>query len=356
MLAGGDRVEVFAAGDGPATTHQREGRLTITRIGGGARPAGGDRLFYSDGDGAPETLERGGAAIWWQALGFWSALGAAVRARIEHLDALEAHWLVPCAAVAMLVAPHKSLRAYAHSGDVALLERLPAGDAVARFLARAASRADLIFVTAALRARFAARAGVAAAAAGRVAQLQPPVDLFPAITEGSRCAARRELGIVGPTVIAVGRLVPIKGFEHLIRACAEIPRVGDSAAGPLNLIIVGDGPERARLQAAAGGAGVRLTLPGWVPRAQVSRWLHAADVYAQPSRSLASGRSEGMPVATLEALAVGLPVVATEQAGLRELTNRHPSVHLVAPDDHAALAEALAGDLSRFCVGSVTAV
>jgi glycosyltransferase involved in cell wall biosynthesis len=124
----------------------------------------------------------------------------------------------------------------------------------------------------------------------------------------------------------------------------------------LQLIIVGDGPERARLQAAARGAGVRLTLPGWVPRAQVSRWLHAADVYAQPSRSLASGRSEGLPVAALEALAVGLPVVATEQAGLRELTSRHPSVHLVAPDDRAALATALAADLSRFCVGSVTAV
>jgi glycosyltransferase involved in cell wall biosynthesis len=144
-------------------------------------------------------------------------------------------------------------------------------------------------------------------------------------------------------LIAVGRLVPIKRFEHLIAACAVLRAT--SAAEP-RLIIVGDGSRRDSLQSAARRAGVALELPGWVPREQLATWLHAADVFAQTSTTLPSGRTEGMPLAILEALAVGLPVVATDQAGLRELAVRHQSMVLVAGAD----CRALAAELARFCV------
>jgi glycosyltransferase involved in cell wall biosynthesis len=79
---------------------------------------------------------------------------------------------------------------------------------------------------------------------------------------------------------------------------------------------LGDGPERARLDRLAAELGVRLHLPGFVPRPDVAAWLRAADLYAQPSVQLANGRTEGAPVATLEARAVGIPVVATSDPDL----------------------------------------
>ncbi|HEX3694617.1 MAG TPA: glycosyltransferase family 4 protein [Polyangia bacterium] len=348
LLAEGHAVEVFAAADTRATTRSVEGALTITRIG--LDPQGGEPLFY--GDGGPEALERGGARAWWQALRFSTDLATAVRARLPHLDALEAHWLVPCVAVAATVAPQKPLRAFSHSGDVALLERLPAGDALARTLAARIAGADLLFVTDDLRRRFAALVG---RAIGRVQHLAAPADLFPPITPASRQAARAALGLAGPTVIAVGRLVPIKGFHRLIDACAEAAAIGGQGL-PLTAIIVGDGPERGALAAAARVAGVRLTLPGWVPRSNLAHWLHAADAYAQPSLALPSARREGLPVATLEALAVGLPVIASDEPGLRELDVDKNRLLLIETKNRRAFGDALIGTLSRNCVGVVTAV
>jgi glycosyltransferase involved in cell wall biosynthesis len=164
------------------------------------------------------------------------------------------------------------------------------------------------------------------------------------------------LGLAGPTVIAVGRLVPIKGFHRLIDACAEAaPAVGGRDQS-LTAIIVGDGPERGALAAAAHAAGVRLALPGWVPRSTLARWLHAADVYTQPSLVMRSGRREGLPVAALEALAVGLPVIASDEPGLRELDVDKNRLLLIETKNRRAFGDALIGTLSRNCVGVVTAV
>ncbi|HVR61163.1 MAG TPA: hypothetical protein VMU50_04650, partial [Polyangia bacterium] len=99
LLDAGHAVDVIAAGPDGATTRARADRLTITRIGGGAVGS----LF--DGEGAPERLERGGARAWLAALGFWNAQAAALRARAAALDAVEAHWLLPSAAVAIQAAP-----------------------------------------------------------------------------------------------------------------------------------------------------------------------------------------------------------------------------------------------------------
>ena len=68
------------------------------------------------------------------------------------------------------------------------------------------------------------------------------------------------------------------------------------------------------------------------------RWLRAADAFALPSRTLTSGRSEGLPCALLEALEAGLPAVASDLPGIRELqATIAPSLVLVPPDDPLAL-------------------
>ncbi|HVZ71762.1 MAG TPA: glycosyltransferase family 4 protein [Polyangia bacterium] len=327
LLADGHDVDVIAAGAPSRTSAvSRGGRLTITRLP--AHVGDGPDLFA--GAGAPETLEAGAAAAWLGAARFSAALAAEVRARASGWARVESHWLAPCALAVAAGAPALAHRATAHSGDVALLERVPFGRTLARALV--ASGATLVFVSEALRRRFSALVG-SHIEVGDVERLRVPA-LFTRASRPDR-AMRAALGLSSPTVVAVGRLVPIKGFDLLVRACAS------TEGGRVPLVIVGDGPERARLRRLADGLGVDLKTPGHVARAEVGAWLRAADLYAQPSRVLPNGRTEGLPVATLEALATGLPAVVSDSGGLGELAAVDSSVEVVPAGDVPALARAV---------------
>jgi glycosyltransferase involved in cell wall biosynthesis len=294
LQAAGHEVEVVAAGaDGPAAVEKIEEGARVTRI-----PCGGG-LFY--GGGAPEALEHGQVAPWLAAVRFTTALSTATRARRSGWHRIEAHWLVPCALAAAAAAPGLPRVGYAHSGDVALLERLPFGRAIAR---RLAADTTLRFVSVELRARFSALAGLVAPIGTVEPMIVPPIFFR---RGGPDPELRRALGLRGPTVLAVGRLVPIKGHDRLLGACARAAAAG---AGPIELVILGDGPGRAQLDRRARTLGLSLRLPGFVARAEVARWLRAADLFAHSSVRLPNGRGEGAPVAEREARAVGIPVVA----------------------------------------------
>ena len=305
LLAEGHRVEVLAAcvaGDVSSVTVH--GRLTVRRVP--ASPA----LFYREG--APEALERGGA-IWLAAAQFSVALAAAARKGRGCWDAIESHWLVPSALAASAVAPALPRRAFAHSGDVALLERIPFGRTIARRLARDGT--ELRFVSADLHERFARLCGVTANVGnvGIVETLEVPAALF-SPRAAPDASLRRRLGVAAPTVLAVGRLVPIKGHAALLHGCARA-RAWSTAARRTEVVILGDGPERARLTRLAAALEVPLRLIGTVPRAEVADWLRAADLFAHPSGRLANGRTEGAPIAAREARAIGIPVVVTNEVG-----------------------------------------
>jgi glycosyltransferase involved in cell wall biosynthesis len=291
LVAEGHDVEVLAAGDTDGQATDADG-VRVTRI------AGGD-LFYRAG--APEALERDRGAAWVDAVRYTVGLSRAVRARAHGWDRIEAHWLVPSALAAAAAAPAVPRIAFAHSGDVSLLERLPLGDAVARQLARDTT---LRFVSAELQRRF-TRLVRSPTLVGAVEPM-PVAGIF-SRRAGPDSALRSALGLERPTVLAVGRLVPIKGHDRLLRACARVAAVH---GGPLEVVILGDGPDRAWLDQRARALGLSLRLPGFVPRDEVARWLGAADVFVHSSVRLANGRGEGAPVAEREARAVGLPVVS----------------------------------------------
>lgn len=332
-LAGtGAEVEVLAAGHGD--TWARDPGVRVIAV-----PAA-PMLF--GGAGAPEALEAGGAAVWVAALEFSARLANMAATRAPSWSAIESHWLLPCALVASTVASGKIHRAFVHGGDVGLLERLWAGDAIARFLL--GSGAELVFVSESLRGRFAGLGGVAPAAlAERTSVCAAPVDesIFQPRPAARRRAARRRMmrGAMMDThklVLGVGRLVPIKGYDLLIRAVARLP-LHDRPA----VVIIGEGPERERLEHLAASRDVTLHLPGRASRAAVVDWLAAADVFVHPARVLPSGRVEGMPLAPREALATGMVVVASTCSGLQELEPRE-GLLLVPPEDPAALAQVLA--------------
>jgi len=150
----------------------------------------------------------------------------------------------------------------------------------------------------------------------------------------TRAAARARLGLPADAFViaGVGRLVPIKGFDLLVDALPAIAARVPSARA----LLIGDGEERAALEAraAALGVGERLSITGAVT--DVEGVLAAADVLAAPSRN------EGMGRVLVEAMAIGLPVVGTTVGGIPDVIIDGECGRLVAPDDAAALAAALA--------------
>lgn len=144
-------------------------------------------------------------------------------------------------------------------------------------------------------------------------------------------------------VLAVGRLVEKKGFVHLVRAAAD-----PALAGHVERVtIVGDGPLRAELEAEAArlGVGDVVELLGRREHDEVRELLESSAVVAVPSVIAASGDRDSMPVIAKEALAMEVPVVASDEVGLPELI-RPDFGRLVPPGDAAALAAALGGLLS----------
>ena len=112
--------------------------------------------------------------------------------------------------------------------------------------------------------------------------------------------------------------------------------------------MVGEGEERPALEAAIAAAGLtdQVLLLGRQPRDRIAELLGEADVVVQPSIVLPSGKTEGIPVALMEALASGVPVVATAVSGVPELVEDGVTGRLVPPGDADALADALV-DLQR---------
>lgn len=142
----------------------------------------------------------------------------------------------------------------------------------------------------------------------------------------------RRIGGNGKTIVAVGRLVGQKGFDLLIEAVARI-----SADLPeVRLIIFGEGPDRAALEAQATALGIadRIDLPG--NTTEPGAWISAGDVF------VLSSRYEGFPNALIEALAGGLPVVAFDCPwGPSAILTHEKNGLLVPAEDVEALAMSL---------------
>jgi len=142
----------------------------------------------------------------------------------------------------------------------------------------------------------------------------------------------------GQVVAAVGRLVPKKGFDVLIRAAASLrpqfPR--------LRVVIVGDGPEKYTLRALIDelGLGGTVELCGAVEHDSALRMMGEARVFCLPARIAPDGDRDSMPVVIKEAMARAVPVVATDVVGIPEIVDQRCG-RLVTPDHVDGLAEAI---------------
>lgn len=146
-----------------------------------------------------------------------------------------------------------------------------------------------------------------------------------------REAVRARYGLSGTVIASSGRLIRTKRVDQVIRVLRDLP-------GAPMLLVLGDGPERASLQALATEIGVvdRVRLPGAIPPAEVASTLSACDAYVLNSVS------EGLPHSVLEAQAAGVPVVATRICGTPEIVQDGETGLLIPADSPEELRRALA--------------
>lgn len=164
---------------------------------------------------------------------------------------------------------------------------------------------------------------------GRFETIYNGVDVT-RIASADRASARRAFGVADDEIVigSVGRLVPVKNYELLLRAFSRL-------RARTRLVFIGEGPERAKLEGVAATCGItsRTTLLGH--REDVADLLVGLDVFVLPSRS------EGMSNTLLEAMAAGVPVMASDVGGNREIVEDGRSGLLFASEDEAGLSERL---------------
>jgi colanic acid/amylovoran biosynthesis glycosyltransferase len=240
----------------------------------------------------------------------------------ERPDVVHAHWIVPAGLVARLlrIATRTPYVVTAHGAD-------------AYTMRGATARRVKAFVLTGAKATVPVSHDIAAV-------LRPLGPVRPPMPMGVEVAQiRADLGCRRPErdrILFVGRLVEKKGVDVLLRAAAELPRAV--------VVVAGGGPLESDLASLADtlGIGDRVELLGTVRRTEVVAQLARASVLALPSRVGAGGDQDGVPVVLAEAVAAGVPVVASDLGGLGEYLTDGETGRLVRPGSISELASALA--------------
>jgi glycosyltransferase involved in cell wall biosynthesis len=252
-------------------------------------------------------------------LGRLAQVAAATRA-----DLLHAHWWFPAGFATWMTAAVTGTRYVVtlHGTDVAILERAAAARVAARRVFAGAAAVT------AVSSHLAERAGHFTGIDPRCILVQPmPVELD-RFTEASRG---------GGGVVAVGRLTVQKRLAVALEAVARLRQRGHA----IPMTIIGDGPERSRLEELRDRLDLRsqVRFLGQVDPSELPAVLHEADVLVFPARG------EGLGLVAAEALCLGIPVVvASDGGGVRDVVPDTGGGRVVTPDDPDALASAV-GDL-----------
>lgn len=259
---------------------------------------------------------------------FFVAEMAALRRHVRAFrpDVMHVHWIVPQGVAALAAARGVPAVVTTLGGDLYALN-----DPVSRALKRSVlRRASAVTV---MNREMHARVVALGADPAATHVLPMGADLDAVRRNGSGVAR------VPGRILFAGRLVEKKGVAVLLAALRRLP-----ADGSWSLEIVGDGPLRASLTAAA--AGLPVTFSGTLTRPELARAMFAAEVVVLPSVPAASGDQDGLPVTLLEAMGAGCAIVASRLAGIDEAIEDGDSGVLVPPGDEAALASVLASLLA----------
>jgi glycosyltransferase involved in cell wall biosynthesis len=279
----------------------------------------------------------------------WQAFMKLVREKKP--DVLHAHWILPNGFIAGLAARATGipLLIQLHGSDVFTAEKNPLFRRMARFAAENA--AYITTPSPDLAARLGA-IGVDTAKIGLVPNTVK-ADFASGVTPADVRELKEKLGIPDgcPVILAMGRMVHVKGFAYLLDAFSRIA----NALPHVRLVIAGGGILFEEMKAKVRHLNLesRVSLPGEVLRDEVPVYFKMADLFVVPSIRHESGAVDGLPVVIPEAMAAGLPIVASKVGGIPVLVRNGCNGILVPERDPDALAEAmrtLLGD-AKLCSG-----
>lgn len=231
-------------------------------------------------------------------------------------DVLHVHWWMPGAVIARLAGLRVPTVVQLHGTDVGVVESRPGLASLARWALAGADRIEVVSTD--LGERLERATGLRADAVN-------PMPLHPSrlqpLAPGERAARDGAAVLLG-----VGRLIPEKGFGDLVAAAARLEHA-------VRVVLVGEGPQEGPLRSQARAAGVELELRGRVDPADLR------SVYAEAAVVVQCSHREGFGLVAAEAAALGVPVVATDSGGARDVL---PHDALVRARSPAALARAIA--------------
>ena len=140
-------------------------------------------------------------------------------------------------------------------------------------------------------------------------------------------------------LVCTGTLHEVKGQIHLLRACQLLMK----REIDFQCHLIGDGPDREMLQAEASKLEIEsnVVFHGARTASEVRGQVAEADIYICPSVPSSDGRREGIPVALMEAMACGVPCIASRLSGIPELIRHEDTGLLTEPGDHASIAAAI---------------
>ena len=277
--------------------------------------------------------ERSGDFLWW-------SLHPTLSERLQHFrpDAVVSYWAHPDGEVAVRAARQAGVPAIVMVGgsDVLLLARRGRRR---RAILNVLHAADAVVAVSHHLARQLHADGI------------PPEKVHvvhrgvnrQVFSPGDRRAARERLGLPldRPVFVAVGRLVPVKGFDLLLDSCRRLAASGRN----FECHILGGGPLEPALRSGIARVGLanHVCLHGAQSQTRLADWYRAADL------TLLTSHSEGIPNVLLESLCCGTPFVATRVGGVPEIVDEVCD-RLVAPGDAAAFAAAISERLAAVAV------
>jgi glycosyltransferase involved in cell wall biosynthesis len=289
------------------------------------------RLFF--GSGVPDNLGTNPLTAVLIPPAIFQMTRATAKAMVRW-DAAVSHWLVPSSVVVSFAKTvsmrrsHMPHLAVAHSGDVHLLSSV-ALRPVASLLPQTAS--TLGFISCRLRDKYLgllpSDIATRTLSMSRVTPMGIDPDEF--ATTRPRQKLREALGIRGFAVLFLGRLVPIKGVDILLNAMRNV--------NGIELFIAGDGPLKATLEKHSSALNLNARFVGSVDAPCRAELLRACDALVLPSITLSNYRTEGLPLVISEAMAAGLPVVASDTGSVTELVSHEETGLLFPEGDEEAL-------------------
>ncbi len=348
LVRGGDRVTVLTPRAAQVRRAWNDDGVEVRSFAYAPRPL--EVLGYGRSLAADEHV-RPGAAFAAPLYLLAAAKAVARHLEEERHDVVHTHWFAPNGLVALWPGVHRKgtlIAAGLHGSDVFLAEKPLARPAIRRALARC----GLLTGCSPELVERVQRIGYR----GKPSHVIPygvDTDMFrPAATvpgEPEEQPWRERLDIPGnaTVLLGVGRLATKKGFQVLIDV---LPRLL-SDFSDLHAIIAGDGDQMAGFRATIDGWGPdqtgRVHLPGAVAHDDLPGLYRCADLFVLPAVHDPQGNVDGLPNVILEALASGLPVVATSVSGIPLAVESGVQGVLVPEQERAALREAIAGLLDN---------